>query len=619
MSGKKARKVFGFIFYAATLFSSSLPVQAKAASAVAIAVDTKVEIEDGVIKGYLNAKSARGSSLKFSYLNSVGGYYGLGSNGGKITLGSSKDPQSFTILPYANWLDSGKKGLEVFYLNVQEDIKGGASIVVSMSIDTSVLAPNQTPLAFTYKVASFDGTLISTNFFPASGLVAGETAVSVLSGSGLGIPGDTDPYSDFGKLGVDAPKSAITMGVGKLRQLESSRVAHNVVTWDSRGTFSSEGELEYDSPFFEGRDVSALISWVAQVTPSVLNGPNDPAIAMVGGSYGGNVQLATVDPRIDALVVDNAWNSLLQSLNPNQRFKTTYASKLLASLKSSGLRVDKTFLDAINAGVKTGSLSNAGQAILENIGPTVLLNQLQAPTLFTHLIDNGQITLDQTSNNAQSILANPYGVPIKLIWYGSGSEVVSTAQAEQIKNYTVAWIDKYVAGLPIPDLYTPNLIWFDQNGDQFTSKFYPFNSGFNQTNPQTATSSGGTIKIVSGNRPSGGTVDVPISLDPGSQIVGEPVLTMTYTGKGSARHVFALIINNSNNNILGGTATPVPVVLDGKSHTVSIPLNDIVYTQGTASLKLQIVGNSPDYLGRLAGTVTLSAIRLDLPNRSLVQ
>ena len=109
---------------------------------------------------------------------------------------------------------------------------------------------NGNPVAFTTKVTSFDGTLISVNFFPASGLKTGETAPTILNGPGLGSAGNTDPNS-------------LTIVDGLVPGLVPLRNdGYNVVTWDPRGEFASGGTLQLDSPDFEARDVSAIIDWV---------------------------------------------------------------------------------------------------------------------------------------------------------------------------------------------------------------------------------------------------------------------------------------------------------------------------------------------------------------------
>ena len=68
-----------------------------------------------------------------------------------------------------------------------------------------------------------------------------------------------------------------------------------MVTWDPRGEFASGGKLHLDSPDFEARDVSAIISWVAGQNSTAFDpgttGRTNPLIGMVGGSYGGGIQL----------------------------------------------------------------------------------------------------------------------------------------------------------------------------------------------------------------------------------------------------------------------------------------------------------------------------------------
>jgi ABC-2 type transport system ATP-binding protein len=206
--------------------------------------------------------------------------------------------------------------------------------LVAISPDVATLASGATPLAFTYKVTSFDGVGISTNFFPAAGLGIGDTAETVINMPGLGSAGESNPYAKFGVTGE-------TLGVGPLRD-----ALYNVVTVTPRGEFDSGGILQLDNPFFEGRDVSAVITWLADPanTPAVLDAPGDPALGMVGGSYGGGIQLtaASTDSRIDAIVPDIAWNSLNSSLYPDNTFKTAYGSLLYLSLLTTGARVTRS-------------------------------------------------------------------------------------------------------------------------------------------------------------------------------------------------------------------------------------------------------------------------------------
>jgi ABC-2 type transport system ATP-binding protein len=105
----------------------------------------------------------------------------------------------------------------------------------------------------------------------------------------------------------------------------------------------------------------------------------------------------------------------------------------------------------------------------------------------------------------------------------------------------------------------------------------------------------------------------------GTQVVGAPTLSFTYKGLGNSRAVFAQIVDNSTNLVLGQIVTLVPVTLDGKQHQVSIDLNDIVYTYGGAkpgSLTLQITSSATAYENSSIGVITISDVDVALPNRS---
>src|SRR4051794_16436460 len=153
-------------------------------------------------------------------------------------------------------------------------------------------------------VTSFDGTAINTHFFPAAGLAAGGKAPTVLFGPGWSSSGDTDENS------ASDPGTGI-VGVGPLR-----KAGFNVVTWDPRGFGKSGGMVSVDGPDFEGKDVQALIDFIAKQAEAELDGPGDPRVGMSGGSYGGGIQLVTaaLDKRLDVITPDISWHSLGTSL-----------------------------------------------------------------------------------------------------------------------------------------------------------------------------------------------------------------------------------------------------------------------------------------------------------------
>ncbi len=172
-----------------------------------------------------------------------------------------------------------------------------------------------------WNVTSFDGTIIRAHWFPVS-LPAGARAPTVLMGPGWSLAGDTD-VQGTGILGALPIKDLRAAG-------------YNVLTWDPRGFGKSGGNAEVDSPAFEGRDVSTLISWVATLPGVELDAPGDPRMGMVGGSYGGGIQLvaAAIDCRVDAIVPTIAWHSLVTSLDKADTVKTGW-SDILTNLTTA--------------------------------------------------------------------------------------------------------------------------------------------------------------------------------------------------------------------------------------------------------------------------------------------
>jgi len=653
-----------------------------------LTVDPTVEFVDGIVQGTLQAVSSRGLTLKYTILGATcGSNCGQGDIGGKISLGTvpvpgevgTTDPQSYTILPYANWLDGGAKGTQTFGVRVTEvtqfdefltgiplvgtlaspiisllqtlpligDLLApiiGTSVVASIAVDVATLAPGDTPVAFTYYVTSFDEVEISTNFFPAVGLAAGDVAPTVINMPGLASAGISNPYSICGigctnpnPDGYYIPKTAETLGVAPLRD-----AGYNVVSVTPRGEFNSGGILQLDNPFFEGRDVSEVVSWIASDTAAQLNASGDPAVGMVGGSYGGGIQLtaAATDPRIDAIVPDIAWNSLNSSLYPDNTFKTAYGSLLYLSLLTTGARVNSLIPRAILTGDLLGWISESAQAVLASSGPTSLLNQLQAPTLLTQGIVDVLFPLQQSLDSAQTILGNPYGVPTKVIWFCGGHGVcldpINEGSGTLLQLDALVWLEQYVAGTGTLADDIPNFQWFDQLGDLYASSLLPYESGFNDLPDITESSAGGFLPIVpilGGSNGTGGlyglgggsvasnAINVPITVGAGTQVVGAPTLTFSYQGLGTSRAVYAQVVNNSTGQVLGNLVTPVPVTLDGQQRTVSMDLSNIVYTYGgdttPGSLTLQITSSATAFENLTAfGLMTISDVSLSLPNRT---
>lgn len=631
-----------------------------------LTVNPTTVFADGIYLGNLNAVSTNaGATLTYSFVSSsADGKLDLGTVPASLEIGG---PQSYTLLPYANWnLDTGAgKGAQSFTVRVSEStpfdqfVVGiplvgalaapiisllqqtplissllapiiGSTVLATIDINVGINAPGTTPLAYTYKVTSFDGTLISTNFFPASGLSAGETATTVLNGPGLGSPGETNPYDLVGTFG-SVPGVALMRAEG-----------YNVITWDPRGEFASGGVLQLDSPFFEGRDTSAIVSWAAENTPAVLNGPDDPAVGMVGGSYGGGIQMVTAstDPRIDAIVPNGNWYSLGDALYPSEEFKTAWAALLLLDLVEAGARINNQIYQGVLTGSLFGFITETAQAVLASSGPTSLLNQLQSPTLLFQGTVDALFPLDQSVLNAEAITANPWDTVVKLAWFcgghGSCSTGASPTQQGILFDATFAWLDQYVTGSGQGADAVPVFQWWDQDAVRYTSDLLPFEPAFNQPAPYSTSNAGGVLGIIpilggSGPNsafsfpfslifptPAGNAINVALTPDAGDQIVGAPQVSFTYSGLGTGGAVYAQFVDNSTGLIVGNNVTAIPVILDGRERTVSVPLNDIAYTVGAGdSLTLQIASWSSIFANAAIGLINISDIQVDLPLRAI--
>lgn len=97
------------------------------------------------------------------------------------------------------------------------------------------------------------------------------------------------------------------------------RNGYDVLTYSGLGFGGSGCAIELDSPEWDGAAASQLISYLGQQPETQKDGPDDPRVGMVGGSYGGAIQFATaaIDPRLDTIVPVITWNDLVYSLGPN--------------------------------------------------------------------------------------------------------------------------------------------------------------------------------------------------------------------------------------------------------------------------------------------------------------
>jgi ABC-2 type transport system ATP-binding protein len=470
-------------------------------------------------------------------------------------------------------------------------------------------------------VTSFDGTRITTHFFGAEGLAPGQRAPTVLQGPGWSSPGSTDQ---------DAPTSTTggTVGIGPLR-----RAGYNVVTWDPRGFGTSTGVVQVDSPRFEGRDVSALLDFVARQPEALVDRGRDPRVGMTGGSYGGGIQLvaAAIDRRIDAIVPDIAWHSLRTSLYPNATAKTGWSTLLYAAAGLGGGRLDPRIGTAYREATTTGVISPASVGFFASRGPgPLLVSGIRAPTLLIQGTVDTLFSLREAVTNYQLLRAAR--TPVKMLWFCGGHGVCLTpaGDASRIERASLDWLARYLKR--DRSVRTgPRFEYTDQTGAALTARDYPLPAG----RPLVGRGSG-TLRLVpeggSGPAPLTGptalfapvvgtraanAVNVAIAGRTGARVLGAPFLRATYRGttpRPRAR-VLAQLLDETSGTVLSNIVTPVPLHLDGRRRTINLPLEVVSAAAGRARrFTLQLTAQSSQYDARPAGgSVTFSRIRIALP------
>jgi ABC-2 type transport system ATP-binding protein len=490
-------------------------------------------------------------------------------------------------------------------------------------------APPGAPQPRTVRVTSFDGTEIYINFMPARGLEVGETAPTVLNGPGLGLPGATTLDLEWDGL---LPNDVI--GVGALRG-----AGYNVVTWDPRGEWHSGGVMHLNSPDLEGRDVSAIISWVSSLPEAQLDARYDPRIGMVGASYGGGIQLATaaIDHRVDAIVPTIAWNSLVDVLFPRDAVNSSWGTLLPSVLLLTLAREHPRIFPVAVMGVLFGTAQPSDIELVTDLGYQDQIEDITAPTLLIQGTVDTLFTLDQADVVARQLIQA--GTTTKVIWYcgGHGACLSGDPRGDVVLERTLDWLNRYVKNDTTSDV-GPQFEWVDQFGAWHESDTYPAPQDLTPVVAQsTPRKTLPYIPFLGGSGPNWSIFrEEPIQALLGlpaasaaanavnlevpdattlTHVVGAPELTLTYSGTGTAKHVYAQIVDDETGLVLGNHATPIPVVLDGKTHTVTCSLEQVAHTlKPGQSVTVQVVTSSIKFFNFYNwGSITVEGMSIMLP------
>jgi ABC-2 type transport system ATP-binding protein len=354
---------------------------------------------------------------------------------------------------------------------------------------------------------------------------------------------------------------------------------------------------------------------------------------MAGGSYGGGIQLVTaaIDPRVDAIAPDIAWHSLVTSLYKDQSPKSGWGTILFALGVEGSLlpgliggetgTLDPHITSAFTSAATTGKISDEDVRWFASRGPGALVNRIRAPTLLIQGTVDTLFTLDEAIRNYAILRGN--GVPTKMIWFcgGHGACFTNPGPSGFTERATLTWLRRYLK----KDLSAktgPRFQWIADDGRLRSASDYPLpllsrttgaGSGVLAFSPDPGTS--GTPLAAT---PGANAVRVPIRKPAaGRQLVGEPRLTITYSGTATTKNVllYAQIVDLKRGVVVGNVVRPVPIIADGVQHTVRRPLEKIAASvQADSSYELQIVPSTSVYgPQRAAGAITMSQVRITVP------
>ncbi|WP_432164537.1 CocE/NonD family hydrolase [Streptomyces sp. bgisy031] len=251
--------------------------------------------------------------------------------------------------------------------------------------------------------------------------------------------------------------------------------------------------VSLDDPRIDGAAASGLVDFLAGTRAAddgtkadyvTKDGKGDPRVGMIGGSYGGAIQLATaaVDHRVDALVPMITWNDLAYSLDPNNAadrsvpgaFKWQWTNGfyligegqplLEPSLDPSRIN-QLTCLHFVTDACETISTLNSGRYPSDKAGPMLdyarsvspvsYLKQVKAPTLLVQGQSDTLFNLNEAQATYGTLKAQ--GTTAKMIWqsWGHSGGLTDPASGElnleqgnletsYVGKRILAWFDRYL-------------------------------------------------------------------------------------------------------------------------------------------------------------------------------
>ncbi|MCW8377569.1 CocE/NonD family hydrolase [Streptomyces justiciae] len=330
---------------------------------------------------------------------------------------------------------------------------------------------------------------------PATGQYTVTALKFTVQAGGRACTIDADLYRP---TGVDrAPAVLATNGFGGSKSDGSTDVIGKAfaergyvsLVYSGLGFGNSGCLISLDDPDIDGRAASGLIDFLAGKRAAddgtkadfvTLDRKGDPRVGMIGGSYGGAIQLATaaVDHRVDALVPMITWNDLAYSLDPNNAaravpgaFKWQWTNGFYLIGESQPLTTVNLDPSRINSPgclhfvtdacdtvrtLNSGSYPAADTAELlayaRSVSPVSYLSRVKAPTLLVQGQADSLFNLNEATATYKTLKAQ--GTTAKMIWQSwghSGGQVAGELNLSQgnlessyVGKRVLAWFDRYL-------------------------------------------------------------------------------------------------------------------------------------------------------------------------------
>lgn len=210
-----------------------------------------------------------------------------------------------------------------------------------------------------------------------------------------------------------------------------------VVSIDQRGFGTSGGKAHVEDPAFEGRDVIAVIDYVASLDWVRKTAPKDPVLGAIGGSYGGGYQFVgaftelalTGRTRFDALAPQITWFSLNESLAPSQVVRSAWVSALYAAGRDAHT---STVHAGLAEGLATGDWPATMDEFFADNGPAFHVaagRKLDIPVLMRQGLSDNLFPMEQAVQNFDRALTSRARAKSLLIGYNGGHTLPNAVPA----------------------------------------------------------------------------------------------------------------------------------------------------------------------------------------------